>query len=109
MCVAFITMDDILNIMGVSGIESPAPDCQLWPSQLVSGSDSGVTWSEAPWLAPLLSCVTSHGPVTMAGSGQLRLEASDKEQARLDSEWAGEYEEEHEECEEQGEEQRQGG
>ena len=38
----------------------------------------------------------------MAGSGQLRLEASDKEQARLDTEWAGEYEKKHEECEEQG-------
>ena len=42
-CVAFITMDDILNIMGVSGIESPAADSLLRPSQLVSGSDSGVT------------------------------------------------------------------
>ena len=36
----------------------------------------------------------------MAGSGQLRLQASDKEQTRLDPEWAGEHEEEHEECEE---------
>ena len=45
----------------------------------------------------------------MAGSGQLRLtEASDEEQARLDTEHQGEHEEEHEECEEQGEEQLQG-
>lgn len=42
-CVAFITLDAILNIMGVSGIESPGPDSQLQPSQFVSGSDSGVT------------------------------------------------------------------
>ena len=41
-CVAFITLDAILNIMGVSGIESPASDSQLCPSQFVSGSDSGV-------------------------------------------------------------------
>ena len=42
-CVAFITLDAILNIMGVSGIESPGPDSQLRPTQFVSGSDSGVT------------------------------------------------------------------
>ena len=44
----------------------------------------------------------------MAGFGQLRLEASDKEQARLDTEWASKHEKKHEECEEQGQEQLQG-
>ena len=45
----------------------------------------------------------------MAGSDQLGLQAaSDEKQTRLDTEWAGEYEEEHEECEEQGEEQLEG-
>ena len=52
--------------------------------------------------------MSRYGPVTIAGSEQLRLEASDEEQAGLDTEWTREHEEEHEECEKQGEEQLQG-
>ena len=51
----------------------------------------------------------SDGSVTLAGAGQLRLEArsSYQEQERLDTEREGEHEEELEECEESGAEQLQ--